>query len=96
MWNWPQSTIDMLPPNMSRKLDVITLENLHAEIMDVENCVNDILQKLNVFQERVNTLEMENSNLKRENKKLKCFLDQEYHKTDELDQYSLKERKKNI
>jgi len=86
----------MLPPNMSRKLDVITLENLHAEIMDVENCVNDILQKLNVFQERVNTLEMENSNLKRENKKLKCFLDQEYHKTDELDQYSLKERKKNI
>ena len=77
MWNWPQSTIDMLPPNMSRKLDVITLENLHAEIMDVENCVNDILQKLNVFQERVNTLEMENSNLKRENKKLKCFLDQE-------------------
>ena len=96
MWNWPQSTIDMLPPNMSRKLDVITLENLHAEIMDVENCVNDILQKLNVFQERVNTLEMENSNLKRENKKLKCFLDQEYHKTDELDQYGLKERKKNI
>jgi len=30
---------------------------------------------------------MENSNLKHENKKLKCFLDQEYHKTDELDQY---------
>jgi len=34
---------------------------------------------------------MENSNLKHEKKKLKCFLDQEYHKTDELDQYGRKE-----
>jgi len=76
---------------MSRKLDVITLENLHAGIMDVKNCVNDILQKLNMFQQRVHTLEMENSNLKHENKKLQCFLDQEYHKTDELDQDGRKE-----
>jgi len=50
--------------------------------MDVKNCVNDIFQKLNVFQKRVDTLEMENSHLKHENIKLKCFLDQEYHKTD--------------
>ena len=69
-----------------------TLENLHAGIMDVKNCVNDILQKLKVFQERVKTVEMENSNLKRENKKLKCFLDQDYHKTDELDQCIRKEK----
>ena len=75
---------------MSRKLDVITLENLHAGTMDVKNYVNDILQKLNMFQQRVHTLEMENSNLKHENKELKCFLDQEYHKTDELDQYGHK------
>jgi len=44
-----------------------------------------------MFQQRVHTLEMENSNLKHENKKLKCFLDQEYRKTDELDQYGRKE-----
>jgi len=35
---------------MSRKLDAVTLENLHAGIMDVKNCVNDILQMLNMFQ----------------------------------------------
>jgi len=57
---------DLPLPNMSRKLDVITLENLHAGVMDVKNCVNDILQKLNIFQQRVHTLEMENSNLKHE------------------------------
>jgi len=80
-WIWPAG----------RSLETTALDNLHAGIMNVTNCVNDILQKLNVFQERVNTLEMENSNLKRENKKIKCFLHQEYHKTDELDQYSCKE-----
>ena len=58
---------------MSRKLDVITLENLHAGIMDVKNCVNDILQKLNMFQQRVHTLEMENSYLRHENKNLSAF-----------------------
>ena len=76
---------------MSRKLDVSTLENLHGGIMDIKKCVNDILQKLNMFQQRVHTLEMENSNPKHENKKLSAFLDQEYHKTDELDQYGHKE-----
>jgi len=50
----------MPPPDVSGKLDVITLENLHIGIMDVTNCVNNIIQKLNVFQEIVKS-----SNLKR-------------------------------
>ena len=41
--------------------------------MDVKNCVNDILQKLNMFQQRVHTLETENSNLRHENKNLSAF-----------------------
>jgi len=45
-----------------------------------------------MFQQRVHTLEMENSNRKHENKKRKCFVDEEYPKTDELDQYGRKEK----
>jgi len=58
---------------MSRKLDVITLENLHTGIMDVKNCEKDILQKLNMLQQRVHALEMENSILKHENKNFSAF-----------------------
>jgi len=74
----------------------INLEAVHPALLEVKSTVSSIWDKLVGLESKLEKVQNENVQLKRENQKFKSLMHTEYFRTDELDQYSRRENVKSL